>query len=363
MRPEVIGRASLLLVDCIQNTMVEQPSSLSTLHRLSYTVEPMCYSSVMQSTGSAGASSEQDWRRPHFRLAGEADLQDTYKVYLNANEDLNRRLGRESDLEKHTLPARALAVRRNALRYDPERFWVADFGGRIGGFGLATRRRTLWYLAALHVLPEFQGHGIGRKLVQFCLGNDPADGSPVLLTTSDSANPVSTGMYFRFGLVPQASIIQFQGKPRPLGQKSVRLSRAGQAAAKDCFDRLDQFVLGEARPEDHECWATVPSMAPYLAFENDRAVGYIYIDRDGALGPAAVERPDLLPPIISAALEIYAAEQSAPVQIRIPAEARESLSALISQGINCVTEVRLLLTSRKFGRFDQYLFSGADALI
>ena len=60
--------------------------------------------------------------RPEFRLATEADLENTYKVYLDANQDLNRRIGRSVDLEKHTLPTRALAVRRNALRYDAERF-------------------------------------------------------------------------------------------------------------------------------------------------------------------------------------------------------------------------------------------------
>jgi hypothetical protein len=48
--------------------------------------------------------------------------------------------------------------------------------------------------------------------------------------------------------------------------------------------------------------------------------------------------------------------------MRVPIDARETLNVLFSHGINCVTEVRLLLTSRKFGFFDRYLFSGADAL-
>ena len=300
--------------------------------------------------------------KPEFRLANSADLQETYEVYVVANEHLNRQLGRHSDLSKHTLPTRALAVRSSALRYDAERFWVADFGGRIGGFGLATRRRTLWYLAALHVLPEFQGQGIGTQLVRRCLGEFYPGDSPTLLTTSDAANPVSTGMYFRFGLVPQTAILQLQGQPRSLGPGPVVLRPADCATASECFDRVDRIVLGEVRPEDHRCWATVSSMVPYLVYEKDRMAGYIYVDREGALGPAAVERPELLTPTLSAALETYAADQSAPLQIRISSDAREALSALFSAGFCGVTEVRLLLTSRKFGRFDQYLFSGADAL-
>jgi GNAT superfamily N-acetyltransferase len=323
----------------------------------------MCYSSGMQPAETVASGFGIESRpKPEFRLASTADLQETYRVYVVANEELNRHLGRHSDLQKHTLPTRALAVRSNALRCDPDRFWVADFGGKIGGFGLANRRRTLWYLAALHVLPEFQGQGVGMQLVRRCLGTlDPSD-SPTRLTTSDSANPVSTGMYFRLGLIPQTAIIQLQGQPRSLGPASVVLRQADGATVQEGFDRIDKIVLGEIRPEDHQCWATVSSMAPYLAYEKDRMVGYIYIDREGALGPAAVERPELLPSTISAALEAYATDQSAPVQIRIPSDARETLNALFSHGINCITEVRLLLTSRKFGLFDQYLFSGADAL-
>ena len=324
----------------------------------------MWYSARMQPTLAAERGFAVSESRPNaeFRLANDADLQETYQVYVIANEHLNRNLGRHTDLQKHTLPARALAVRANALRFDPGRFWVAEIGGKIGGFGLATRRRTLWYLAALHVLPEFQGQGIGTRLVQRCLGEfDPGD-SPRLLTTSDSANPVSTGMYLRLGLLPQTTIIQLQGQPRTLGKRGIVLRQADPSLVQAGFDRIDEIVLGEVRPEDHHCWATVPSMIPYLAYEGDRIVGYIYVDREGAVGPAAVERPELLPSTISAALETYAAGQSTPVQMRIASDARETLSALFTHGISCITEVRLLLTSRKFGLFDQYLFSGADAL-
>jgi N-acetylglutamate synthase-like GNAT family acetyltransferase len=309
-------------------------------------------------------SAENPCMQPVLRLATEADIEETFQVYLSANQDLNRRIGRLADLEKHTLPTRALAVRRNALRYDSERFWIAEFDRTIGGFGLAIRRRSFWYLAALHVLPQFQGRGVGGMLVRRCLGDlCEGDVKVPLLTTSDSANLASTGLYLRFGLLPQTSIIQLQGVPKPFGPSGVTLRRANPSIDEDAFGRLDQIVLGGIRPEDHQCWATVPSMTPYLAYDQDRIVGYIYIDTEGALGPAAVERPDLLSPTISAAFEALAADHSTEVQIRIPSAARGCLGFLISAGFGSITEIRLLLTSCEFGRFDRYLFSGADALL
>ncbi len=208
-----------------------------------------------------------------------------------------------------------------------------------------------------------RGKASVRSLFGAALASSDAGDSPTMLTTSDSANPVSTGMYLRLGLLPQTTIIQVQGQPRLLGQGNVVLRPADGPSAQESFDHVDQIALGEIRPEDHQCWATVSSMVPYQVFEKDRMVGYIYVDREGALGPAAVERPELLPSTISAALETYAVGQSAPVQIRISSDARETLRELFSHGINCITEVRLLLTSRTFGLFDRYLFSGADALI
>ncbi len=330
---------------------------------LSYTVDCLWYSFPMKPTYQDRIELVgQSPLRPSFRVATQTDLQATYNVYLAANEDLNLQLGRCVDLKMHNLRERALAVRRSGLRYDRETFWIAEVDGRVGGFGLAIRRRSLWYLAALHVLPEFQGQGVGTELIRRCLGRFEADEDPWLLTTSDSANMVSNGLYLRFGLAPQSVILQLHGQARSLGRKGVSLRRADSVVARDCFDRIDRIVLGEIRPEDHQCWAGVPFMLPYLVFEGDRMVGYIYIDREGALGPAGLESPELLAPTISAAIEVYAADQSAPLKIRIPNDAREALRALMSHGFNCLTEVELLLSSRQFGRLGQYLFSGADAL-
>lgn len=296
-----------------------------------------------------------------FRLACEGDVEETYRIFLRANEDLNRRLGRQVDIQSHSLPARALSVRRNGLRYDSERFWVAEHDRSLVGFGLAIRRRSFWYLAAMHVLPEYQSCGVGRELFRRCLG-DPAHLPPTLLTISDASNIVSTGLYARFGLLPQTAIIHLEGPTKPFGQGTVTLRPVDVKGAQHCFGQLDQLVLGETRPEDHHAWGLVPGLIPYLVCEGDRIVGYIYIDRAGALGPAAVEQQNLLCPAISAALEVLGAGEAPVARLRIPSTARETLAALLSAGFRFDTCINLFLTSCPFGRLPLYLFSGADAL-
>jgi GNAT superfamily N-acetyltransferase len=298
-----------------------------------------------------------------LRLAAENDLDETFRIYLRANEDLNRRLGRQVSLESHSLPDRAMAVRRNALRYDAERFWVAEMAGSIAGFGLAIRRRSFWYLAALHVLPQFQGCGVGGKLLRRCLENSPDAGTPpAVLAISESANIVSTGLYARFGLLPQTPVLQLQGPPGPSRQRIEVELRVADSESAGCFDTMDKLTLGETRAEDHECWSTVPSIVPYLIYERDRAAGYIYVDRQGALGPAAVERAELLLPALQAALALPDLQGLAQIRMRLPAEARVSATALLEAGFEFDTGINLFLSSREFGRLDRYLFSGADAL-
>ncbi len=65
----------------------------------------MCYSSEMQPADFAEtAFAPGAPPKPEFRLASRADVEETYKVYVIANEELNRQLGRHSDLEE-THPA------------------------------------------------------------------------------------------------------------------------------------------------------------------------------------------------------------------------------------------------------------------
>src|ERR1022692_4775198 len=58
----------------------------------------------------------------------------------------------------------------------PEGCWVAVEDEDVVGFAISQNRDRLWYLATYGVLPDRQGQGIGRRLMDAAL--PPAGGGP-----------------------------------------------------------------------------------------------------------------------------------------------------------------------------------------
>jgi ribosomal protein S18 acetylase RimI-like enzyme len=99
---------------------------------------------------------------------------------------------------------RFVAFRRHALTHDPDRFWVAESARdrEVVGFGIAMLRDRLWYLAALHVRPGWQGRGIGRELLRRCQESIPARADVTRIVISDALNPHSNLLYVYFTRAP-----------------------------------------------------------------------------------------------------------------------------------------------------------------
>jgi GNAT superfamily N-acetyltransferase len=298
-----------------------------------------------------------------YRRADGSDIERTYEVMLEANEELNSRLHRTIDIEDTAPPTRALAVRRSGLRYDPERFWVAEAGGRIVGFGLATMRRHLWYLAALHVIPDYQSRGIGRELLRRCLAGE-APGA-TRLTITEAEQPVSNALYGRFGMFPQVPILQLEGRARdgagPASELHSSIINVGDCAGPD-LARVDEQIFGTARPEDHECWLGMPTMQGLRLIDGDQTVGYLYLDGNGVIGPLATNDQRYLVPAIQLAARAALERRIDVVRARVPGVARLALAHLLNHGFRIGPSIYLLLTSKDIEGLDRYLFSGGDAL-
>ena len=300
-----------------------------------------------------------------YRQPLEAELERTYEVFLEAAGDLNRQHGRVSNPGTGAPRVRALAFRRSALRHDPERFWVAEANGQVVGFGAAIQRDRIWHLAALHVLPDFQAHGVGREILERCLAASPP--GALYSTVSDSINPVSNAIYARRGMLPQVALLHLEGPTGALHPPVMRHELTFEpfpaaGADPDLLGVIDLAVIDCRRPQDHELWASVPDLAGFYVQQGSGVVGYMYVAATGALGPGAVLRSGDFAPAVSLAIDAAREMGAATARLRIAVAARPAIADLLARGFRYGPSIGLLLTTEPWGQMDRYLSSGGDAL-
>ena len=294
-----------------------------------------------------------------YRLARTDDAERTYEIVQESQNDLNRKGGRP---DGHVLPAeRVIRFRHFCVRYDGDRFWVAEAGGRMIGAAYATLRDDVWYLDGLHVLTAFQARKVGSELIRRVMaGTGPGTALTVL---TDASNPNSNGLYMRFGMLPQDSTVTFDG---PVGAAPIH--HPGFTARPIALDRdaaalaaFDLATVGFARPTDHEFWLGVPRLEGRILESEGSARGYLYASAGGAIGPVAVADPRDLEAALDLAAAISAGAGAATLHLRAFGTARGAADWSIRRGLK-VSGIGLMLSSRPVGRFEGYVTSGADAL-
>jgi ribosomal protein S18 acetylase RimI-like enzyme len=305
-------------------------------------------------TDSGGPTDEITYRR-----AREEDAEQTYAVVQEAQGDLDRRAGREPH---PALPAeRIIRLRHFCVRNDGERFWVAEAGGQMVGAAYATLRDDTWYLDALHVIPAYQSRKVGSELIRRSMtGTGPTTALTVL---TDASNPISNGLYIRFGMLPQDSTISFDGSIGDSGGTDGPLTSRAISAEHDAaaLAAFDLATVGFARPTDHEFWLGVPNLAGRIVERDGSARGYVYVSAAGAIGPVAVADPRDLPAALDIAADIAAESGATTLHLRNFGSARGAIAWSVRRGLK-VSGIGLMLSSRPVGRFAGYVTSGADAL-
>jgi ribosomal protein S18 acetylase RimI-like enzyme len=295
-----------------------------------------------------------------YRPGQERDFVATWRVFTTAADDLAHQHG-WTPVERPAEPTpRFLAFRRSAVEHDPNGFWVAERNDVVIGFGIAVQREHVWYLAALHVMPEEQSVGIGRELTRRCL--DAARPGSLLTVGADARNPVSNALYAKFGMFPQLPLLEMSGAPYQVDVSGLIRLEPGAPDA-DTLARVDRATIDAARPEDHAFWAATPNLHAFSVQRDGEPVGYAYIQADGAIGPIAVESPDDLPEVVDLAAGVARGLKAGAARVRIPGVARAAIARLLDRGWRFGDAVTLVLTSAPWGRWEGYVTSGADALL
>ena len=297
-----------------------------------------------------------------YRQAREEDLERTFEVVLEADEDLNRRYRRGPGPRRVVSGERALVFRRNVLRHDAERFWVAESEGHLVGSGIATQREQVWYLAALHVIPPFQAQGVGGELLRLCL--EAGSERSILTVATEAINPTSNALYSKRGMFPQTPLIGLEG-PTEGESNRVDLSLKPFSSGSENSERLgsiDMAVLGYHRPEDHALWAGVSDLHGFIVERAANPVGYLYVTEAGALGPVALLRAEDLAPALSLGVGVVRDFGASSARVRVPGVGRGAIAFLLGRSFRFGTSIGLFLSSEPFGLLDRYVPSGADAI-
>ena len=248
-----------------------------------------------------------------FRPATPDDLATCAGVWRIALNDYFTRLGQPAVSEDLTLITRLYA---HLHATDPERFMVAtvpDAGepadGRIVGFVVAVRRDRVWFLSMLFVLPEMQGRGLGRALLERVLPQ-PGDDA-VRATATDSAQPISNALYASLGIVPRVPLFNLIGLPQregafrplpagitPVGFEDAVAGADGHRQLAATVERLDREVNGFSHPLDHRFLRQQERRGWLYHGPDGEPLGYGYAAESGRLGPVLARDPALVDPIL-----------------------------------------------------------------
>ncbi len=324
------------------------------------------------------------------------------------------------DLNRPSTPRDATALTRlldHLIRHDGERAWLAEAPSasadprepEVLGFGAATLRDADWYLSLLFVRPHAQRGGLGRRLLlrtfpgsdeagravagtgpdaatdhghngrgggpdsngdadavlpsaATLAGPDASASKGTLSTCVDSIQPISTGLYARYGIVPRVPLFTLIGRADgsvfpPLPRDVLATAFGALPTTVDLpatLASVDRAVVGHARPADHEFWANERrSGVLFRRAGTGEALGYGYTQASGRLGPVAMLDELLLTPAIG---ELVAREQPpGPWLALVPGSNDRATVALLRAGLRYEGFPGILASTRPFPGLERYL--------
>ncbi|WP_327676425.1 GNAT family N-acetyltransferase [Kitasatospora sp. NBC_00458] len=147
-------------------------------------------------------------------------------------------------------PAYQLARTRHLVRTDPQGCWLAeDDGGPVGAV-LSLRREGVWMLALLVVLPDAQGKGVGRLLMEraTAYGRGCLRG---MLCASPSPAAARRYRLAGFTLHPAMQLTGRVDRSGLLDPGDIPV-HPGNATHRHLLDSVDRRLRGAAHGPDHE---------------------------------------------------------------------------------------------------------------
>lgn len=276
-------------------------------------------------------------------------------------------------LGQHELPAELRPTIRlftHLRATDPERFVAAidagEDGERLVGFASAVTRERLWFLSMLFVLPEFQGAGVGRRLLARVL---PDDQAMARSTATDSAQPISNALYSSYGIVPRMPLLNLSGLPLrpeafgelpsgvvPIPFESIAAGPPdgpGHRRLAEAVEGLDCKVLGVTHSVDHAFLRSEGRRGWLYHGPDGSPIGYGYAGEAGRLGPVAAHDEGLVAPILRHLTSVVVPRGAFAAWVGGAAD--RAIVALLGAGFRMESFPILVCWDRPFADFARYL--------
>lgn len=195
------------------------------------------------------------------------------------------------------------------------RYLIAENGSGPVGFARVVQFGAMEHLTDLMVIPDHQGTGVGRMLLDAIWPGDPSPSLGRIVVATGSPRDLS--LYTEFGVMPVAGHWHMrQNTATYLEHRSVETdaTEAGSVVVLTVeravaeWKRLEPEAIGHERPALHEffgrdraCLATVDGDGTPTAL--------CWVSTDGNIGPAVGTNPADVIPVVLAALDRVAKTQ------------------------------------------------------
>ena len=291
-----------------------------------------------------------------------ADVESAYRVFVATTADLEQRMGVPDDqnswldeafVDNYWQRRRSLFEH---LTRTAESFWLAELDGEPVGYARATCHDGVRELTEFFVLPDRQGQGIGRDLLERAF---PVNGARIrVIIGTTEVNALSR--YLKAGVYPRFPIYYLFGPPRPVEiETNLTFTRASESTdTLAVIGEIDRVVLGFEREADHQFLLGQPDRRLYLISRGGESVGYAHLGK--STGPIALLDPADFPAVLARA-ETEAAERGdADFGMSLPLVNKSAVDHLLGRGFQLEPFTVLLFSNQPFGRFESYVISSPD---
>ncbi|MEO6206857.1 MAG: GNAT family N-acetyltransferase [Candidatus Limnocylindrales bacterium] len=299
------------------------------------------------------------------------ELETCAGIWRTSINDYIGRIGQQ-DLPEEVAPLVRLYTHLQAT--DPDRFVVAVDGDRLVAFASALMREHLWFLSMCFVLPELQGTGVGRTLLERVgppggLTGTPGGDTTIRGTATDSAQPISNALYASLGIVPRVPLLNLIGLPQrpsgfdllPSGVRPVAFEELvgatpggdGHARLAETIDTLDRELLGVAHRIDHRFLRQEGRRGWLYIGPDGTAVGYGYSSESGRVGPVALRDEALMSAVLGHLTSVVTPRGA--FALWLPGNADRAVVSALQAGFRLDQFPLLLCWDRPFADLSRYL--------